>query len=44
MSPARSIAAHLLKAPAFVEVKLRRQPVTLIWPFVGGWEVVLRRR
>jgi transcription elongation factor Elf1 len=42
-SPARTVAAHLLKLPARIEVKLRGRPLRLLWPFAGGWEVVLRR-
>ena len=41
---ARTFAAHVLKAPARLEVALRGRPRRLFWPFVGGWEVVLQRR
>ncbi len=43
-SPLRTLAAHCLKLPARIEIALRGRPRRLVWPFVGGWEVVLRRR
>jgi SAM-dependent methyltransferase len=39
----RTVAAHALKLPARVETRLRGRPRALLWPFVGGWEVLLRR-
>lgn len=37
----RTVAAHVLKFPARVELALgRKRP---LWPFVGGWEVVIQR-
>lgn len=39
----RTLAAHLLKLPTRLEVALRNRPRRLLWPFVAGWEVVLRR-
>jgi hypothetical protein len=39
----RTVAAHILKLPSRLEVALRGQPLRLLWPFVAGWEVVLRK-
>ena len=39
----RTILVNLLKAPARLEVLLRGLPQQLIWPYVGGWEIVLRK-
>jgi hypothetical protein len=44
--PLRTFLAHCLKAPARIDAALRgdriRQEGRIAWPFVGGWEVVLR--
>lgn len=44
--PLRTLLAHLLKAPGHLEARLLRDRVArrgrVLWPFVGGWEVVLR--
>lgn len=44
--PLRTFLAHLLKAPGRLEAFLLRDRVAhegkVLWPFVGGWEVVLR--
>lgn len=39
----RTCLAYSLKLPAYLELSLRRKPTNPIWPFVGGWEVLLRR-
>ncbi len=42
--PLRTSAAWLLKLPATLQVmRANPKPVTPIWRFVGGWEVVLQR-
>ena len=41
--PALTAAAHLLKLPSRMETALRRRPTRVIWPYVGGWELVLER-
>ena len=43
-SVGRTLAAHVMKAPSRLEVRLRGLPTKPIWPFVGGWEVVLQKR
>ncbi len=42
-APLRTLAAHALKLPAFLEARLRAPAATpRLWTLVGGWEVVLR--
>ncbi len=44
--PLRTLVAHALKAPGRLEAALWRERVAttgrVFWPWVGGWEVVLR--
>jgi len=44
--PLRTLLAHCLKAPGHLEARLRGDRIArrgdVLWPFVGGWEVVLR--
>lgn len=43
-APLRSAAAHVLKLPAYFETRLRGKAVKKpLWPYVGGWEIILRR-
>jgi SAM-dependent methyltransferase len=42
--PARTLLAYTLKLPSRLETWLRGFPRKVLWPFVGGWEVVLWRR
>lgn len=43
-NPFQNIVAHLFKFPARLECFLRgRAPDRLLWPYVGGWEVVIRK-
>ena len=40
----RTLAAHILKFPALVECKLIKGRSEPLWKYVGGWEVLLRKR
>ncbi len=40
----RCILAHLLKLPAKIECALFPKKKFLLWSFVGGWEIFLRKR
>jgi len=40
---ARTLLAHLLKFPARVEARIRKEPKDYVWELVGGWEVMLQR-
>lgn len=43
-APFRTLVAHVFKFPALIELAVRKKRRTkLLWPFVGGWEVVIRR-
>ena len=42
-NPARAALAHALKLPSRFETIFRQRPTRLMWPYVGGWEVVLER-
>lgn len=42
-APLRTLAAHVLKLPAFLEARLRgASGAPRLWTLVGGWECVLR--
>jgi hypothetical protein len=41
-APARTIAAHLLKAPAVLEQAVLGRDHMPLWSFVGGWEAVIQ--
>ena len=44
-APLRSVAAHLLKLPSYLELSVRHPfPLDPIWRLVGGWEIMLRFR
>jgi SAM-dependent methyltransferase len=42
-SPMRTVLAVLLKLPSRLETWARGPRPTVLWPYVGGWEVVLER-
>lgn len=43
--PLRALSALVLKVPGRVESMLsRRERKTRLWPFVGGWEVLLQKK
>ena len=38
----RTLLSMALKCPAMLECRLSTRPRTPLWPFVGGWEIILR--
>lgn len=44
VSAPRWLVSHALKFPAHVECALFPRKKWLLWPFVGGWEAMFRRR
>lgn len=43
-APCRTLVSYLMKFPAFVELAFNKTKKNLLWGYVGGWEVVLRRK
>ncbi len=39
----RTLIVDILKLPAFIHNKFRKKGKEIIWPYVGGWEIVVRK-
>jgi len=40
----RTLVAYLIKFPALVELTLNKTKKEPLWKYVGGWEIVLKKR